>query len=174
MRALGRDAVRLAGNFKAEAGNLQSENIRLDGQPAYALTLATLDLPGWTLDGVTDIYQRSAGQPLISSIAYGGPLDALEVERLELPPSPVPEPQEEPVPEAEEEPVPQAQEEPVPQAQEEPVPEVQEEPVPEVQEQALPEIREKPRQDIGVNTHRACPATRCAPMVGVIINVLWY
>ncbi len=144
MRALGRDAVRLAGNFKAEAGNLQSENIRLDGQPAYALTLATLDLPGWTLDGVTDIYQRSAGQPLISSIAYGGPLDALEVERLELPPSPVPEPQEEPVPEAEEEPVPQAQEEPVPQAQEEPVPEVQEEPVPEVQEQALPEIREKP------------------------------
>jgi hypothetical protein len=129
VRALGRDPVRLAGNLTAEAGNLRTEDIRLDGQPAYALTLATVDLPGWTLDGVTDIYQRSTGQPLILSIAYGGPLDALEVERMELPPSPTPEPQEEPVPEAEEESSPEPQEEPVPQAQEEPVPEAEEEPV---------------------------------------------
>ncbi len=162
MRALGRDAVRLAGNFKAEAGNLQSENIRLDGQPAYALTLATLDLPGWTLDGVTDIYQRSAGQPLISSIAYGGPLDALEVERLELPPSPVPEPQEEPVPEAEEEPVPQAQEEPVPEVQEEPVPQVQEQALPVVQEQPAPLVLETAEPepaalDVGGETGAAAP-----------------
>ncbi len=106
VRALGRDPVRLAGSIKVEAGNLQTEDTRLDGQPAYALTLATVDLPGWTLDGVTDIYERSTGRPLISSIAFGGPLDAPEVERLELPPSPEPEIQEQPAPDVQEQPAP--------------------------------------------------------------------
>jgi hypothetical protein len=43
-RTLGRDSVRLAGTFTAAAGQLQTENTRLDGQPAYALTLAKFDL----------------------------------------------------------------------------------------------------------------------------------
>ena len=141
VRALGRDPVRLAGNLTAEAGNLRTEDIRLDGQPAYALTLATVDLPGWTLDGVTDIYERSTGQPLISSIAYGGPLDAPEVEHLELPPSPVPEVEELLEPEVEEQPVPEVQEQPMPEVQEQPAPLISEtaEPdpvVPEVGEEA--------------------------------------
>jgi len=122
VRALGRDPVRLAGNLKAEAGNIRTEDIRLDGQPAYALTLATVDLPGWTLDSVTDIYERSTGQPLISSIAYGGPLDAPELEHLELPPSPVPEVQEQLEPEIQEQLEPEIQEEPVPEVQEQPAP----------------------------------------------------
>ena len=88
VRALGRDPVRLAGSITAEAGNLRTEDTRLDGQPAYALTQATVDLPGWTLEGVTEIYERSTGQPLISSLAYGGPLDAPELERPQPPPGP--------------------------------------------------------------------------------------
>ena len=58
--------------------------------------------PPSALDGGTDIYERSTGQPLISSIAYGGPLDAPEVEHLELPPSPVPEVEEQLEPEVQE------------------------------------------------------------------------
>ena len=95
---------------------MHTEDLRLDGQPAYALTLAKLDLAGWTLDGVTDIYERSTGQPLISSLAYGGPLDALEIERLDLPQSPVPEIDQQIAPEAQEEPVPQALQQPAPEA----------------------------------------------------------
>ncbi|MDX1576753.1 MAG: AsmA family protein, partial [Kiloniellales bacterium] len=136
-RTLGPDSVRLAGTFTAEAGQLQTENTRLDGQPAYALTLAKLDLPGWSLDGVTDIYERSAGRPLISSIAYGGPLDALEVESLELPESPAPEPEEAPT-------EPQAEEPPAPAVEEEPVPIVREPAAPEAEEQAAPEAEEAP------------------------------
>jgi hypothetical protein len=126
-RTLGRDSVRLAGTFTAAAGQLQTENTRLDGQPAYALTLAKFDLPGWTLDGVTDIYERSAGRPLISSIAYGGPLDDLQVESLQTPSDPAPEPKEaQPEPEAEEQPAPAVEEEPVPIVQEPAAQEVEE------------------------------------------------
>jgi uncharacterized protein involved in outer membrane biogenesis len=142
VRALGRDPVRLAGNLKAEAGYLRTEDIRLDGQPAYALILATADLTGWTLDSVTDIYERSTGQPLISSIAYGGPLDAPELEHLELPPSPVPEVQEQLEPDVQEQPVPDVQEQSVPSVQEQSVPDVQEQPVPNVQEQPVPLVSE--------------------------------
>jgi hypothetical protein len=142
VRALGRDPVRLAGNLKAEAGYLRTEDIRLDGQPAYALILATADLTGWTLDSVTDIYERSTGQPLISSIAYGGPLDAPELEHLELPPSPVPEVQEQLEPDVQEQPVPDVQEQSVPSVQEQSVPDVQEQPVPNVQEQSVPLVSE--------------------------------
>jgi uncharacterized protein involved in outer membrane biogenesis len=91
VRALGRDPVRLAGSIKAEAGLLRTEDTRLDGQPAYALTQATVDLPGWTLEGVTEIYERSTGQPLISSLAFGGPLDAPELERPQPSPSTAPD-----------------------------------------------------------------------------------
>jgi hypothetical protein len=88
---------------------------------------------------VTDIYERSTGQPLISSIAYGGPLDAPEVEHLELPPSPVPEVEEQLEPEVEEQPVPEVQEQPVPEVQEQPMPEVQEQPAPLISETAEPD-----------------------------------
>ncbi|MEE8535599.1 MAG: AsmA family protein, partial [Kiloniellales bacterium] len=139
MRALGRDPVRLAGHLRAEAGNLRTEDTRLDGQPAYALTLATVDLPGWTLDSVTDIYERSTGQPLISSIAFGGPLDAPEVEHLELPPSPIPEIQEQLEPDVQEQPAPEVQGQPVPDVQEQSAPDVQEQPAPLVSETAAPD-----------------------------------
>jgi len=141
-RALGRDPARLAGSFTAEAGTWHTEDIRLDGQPAYALTLAKIDLPGWTLDGVTDIYERSTGQSLISSIAYGGPLDALAIERLDLPPDPAPESEEQTTPEPEAELVPEAEGEPESDAQAPPEAEIQEEPTPEVQEQPAPLISE--------------------------------
>ena len=95
-RALGRHPVRLAGSIVAEEGLLYTTDTRLDGQPAYALTEATLDLPGWTLEGVTDIYERSTGQPLISTLAFGGPLDAVDLARLAPPASPAPAPEVEP------------------------------------------------------------------------------
>ena len=142
VRALGRDPIRLAGNLTARAGTLRSEDIRLDGQPAYALTLAKIDLTDWTVDGVTDIYERSTGQPLISSIAYGGPLDAPEVERLDVPAGPAPVAEEPPVPEPEEQAVPGVEERAVPEVEEELAPLVTEtdEPEPaESNEAAAPE-----------------------------------
>jgi len=92
-RALGRDPVRLAGTVAAKAGRLTTEDTRLDGQPAYALTEAIVDLPDWTLEGVTEIYERSTGRPLISKLVYAGPLDAIQLEHAEAPPSPAAEPQ---------------------------------------------------------------------------------
>jgi len=155
LRDLGRDSIRLAGTLTAEAGTLHTEDLRLDGQPAYALTLAKLDLAGWTLDGVTDIYERSARQTLITSLAYGGPPDALQIERLDLTTSPAPdleeqigtEPPEETAPRTPEEAPSEAAEEAAPEAEGAPAPEAaeeeeREEPAPAASEQPAPLVSE--------------------------------
>ena len=49
--------ARLTGTFVADRGILRTEDTKVIGRNATALTAATVDLPGWRLDSQTNVYR---------------------------------------------------------------------------------------------------------------------
>ncbi len=75
----GKPAV-LTGTFTAERGIVRTRDTRLDSQGATALTEADVDLPAWTIDSHTEVFQAAAPQTLYLSVAARGPLDEPDIE----------------------------------------------------------------------------------------------
>ncbi|MFQ6018429.1 MAG: AsmA family protein, partial [Kiloniellaceae bacterium] len=69
----------LTGSFTAERGVLRTRDTRLDGRGAEALTKATVDLPAWTIDSQTDVFQATAPQTPSLTVGLRGPPDDLVV-----------------------------------------------------------------------------------------------
>ncbi len=65
----------LTGTFTAERGIVRTRDTRLDGQGATALTEADVDLPAWTIDSHTNVFQAAAPQTPYLSVVVRGPLD---------------------------------------------------------------------------------------------------
>jgi hypothetical protein len=65
----------LKGTFTAKNGILRTEDARLDGRNAVALTKGTADLPAWLLDSRTDLYRAENPDTPYVSANLQGPLD---------------------------------------------------------------------------------------------------
>jgi uncharacterized protein involved in outer membrane biogenesis len=69
----------LTGTFTAERGIVRTRDTRLDGQGATALTQAEVNLPAWTIDSHTEVFQAAAPETPFLSIAARGPLDEPDI-----------------------------------------------------------------------------------------------
>ncbi len=53
----------------------QTRDTRLDGRAAYALVTGTVDLPGWRLNALNEVYRPQAPQSPYVTVTLRGPLD---------------------------------------------------------------------------------------------------
>ncbi|MEX2616072.1 MAG: AsmA family protein [Alphaproteobacteria bacterium] len=80
VRAFGDAPADLSGNFEIQQGVLRTQDTVLTGAGARAITVATADLPRWTIDSTTSVLRGgdAAAEPYIS-IGLSGPLDSPNV-----------------------------------------------------------------------------------------------
>jgi uncharacterized protein involved in outer membrane biogenesis len=84
----------LTGGFTVAQGVVVTNNARIDGASARAVTRARADLPTWRLDSQTDVFQASNPDVPYLTANLKGPLDAPDVRLGGLPfrnPAPAPD-----------------------------------------------------------------------------------
>lgn len=74
-----------AGSFTVDQGVLVTDDARIDGAAAHALTRARADLPAWWLDSQTDVFQAPDPDTPYLTANLKGPLDAPDVRLGGLP-----------------------------------------------------------------------------------------
>jgi len=75
----------LAGTFTLDRGVLVTDDARIDGTAAHALTRARADFPAWRLDSQTDVFQAPDPDTPYLTANLKGPLDAPDVRLGGLP-----------------------------------------------------------------------------------------
>ena len=73
--AFGGTPAQLTGSFVVDRGILRTNDTRLVGRNATALTAAQVDLPGWRLDSRTDVYRAADRSNAYLTADLRGPLD---------------------------------------------------------------------------------------------------
>ena len=72
-------ASKVDGTFVAERGVIRSDDLRIRGRDAVALTAGNVNLPTWRLESRTDVYRDVDPQNAYLSAVLRGPLDAPDV-----------------------------------------------------------------------------------------------
>ncbi len=66
---------RLSGTFRIERGLVQTNDLRLDGRDAVALTRGSASLPAWQVNSRTDVYRNQNPDSPFLTATLTGPLD---------------------------------------------------------------------------------------------------
>ena len=69
-------ASRLTGTFRVQQGLVSTDDLRLDGRDAVALTQGSASLPAWQVNSRTDVYRNQNPNAPFLSATVTGPLDS--------------------------------------------------------------------------------------------------